>query len=464
MSILDIAEKLLPASRRIVEALRSDDENARAQKMALIAFAIRVASAGIAFFSQIIQARLMGEYEYGIFVFVWVMVILSGNLSCIGFPSAVIRFLPGYRVSESHGEIRGLALTARIFAMTSATIIALLGFAGLGIFESSIDHYYIVPIFLGLVTLPMIALGDVLDGTARANSWAIAAFSQTYIIRPSLTLIFMVLAVQFGRPATAVTAMQSALAATYVTSLGQFIGISWRLRKRYSTGPIVIDFPAWIRVALPIFLIDGFGFMLTNADVIAVGMFLPPDQVGVYFAAAKTMALVQFVFFSVKAAAGTRFSSLIAEKDRVALGNFAAKTARWTFWPSLALGLFVLAVGKLLLALFGPSFTEGYPLMAIFFAGMLAKAIVGPGEVLLTMAGRQRLCAALYAGILGVNIVLNIICIPLFGLAGAAMAVALATLVEAILLHVTVRRTLGITLFAFARQTPPSDQAKAFAS
>ena len=443
MSILDIAEKLLPASRRIVEALRSDDENARAQKMALIAFAIRVASAGIAFLSQIIQARLMGEYEYGIFVFVWVMVILSGNLSCIGFPSAVIRFLPGYRVSESHGEIRGLALTARIFAMSSATIIALLGFAGLGIFESSIDHYYIVPIFLGLVTLPMIALGDVLDGTARANSWAIAAFSQTYIIRPSLTLIFMVLAVQFGRPATAVTAMQSALAATYVTSLGQFIGISWRLRKRYSTGPIVIDFPAWIRVALPIFLIDGFG---------------------VYFAAAKTMALVQFVFFSVKAAAGTRFSSLIAETDRVALGNFAAKTARWTFWPSLVLGLFVLAVGKLLLALFGPSFTEGYPLMAIFFAGMLAKAIVGPGEVLLTMAGRQRLCAALYAGILGVNIVLNIICIPLFGLAGAAMAVALATLVEAILLHVTVRRTLGITLFAFARQTPPSDQAKAFAS
>ena len=112
MSILDTVEKLVPASRRIVEALRSDDENARAQKMALIAFVIRVASAGIAFFSQIIQARLMGDYEYGIFVFVWVMVFLCGNLSCIGFPSAVIRFLPGYRVSESHGEIRGLALTA----------------------------------------------------------------------------------------------------------------------------------------------------------------------------------------------------------------------------------------------------------------------------------------------------------------------------------------------------------------
>lgn len=465
MSILETTERLLPASRRVFEALRSDDENARASRMAMIAFAIRIASAGIAFVSQIVQARLMGDYEYGIFVFVWVMVILSGNLACIGFPSAIIRFLPGYHVTAQHGEIRGLAITARVFAMSSATLIAAIGFAVLTIFEDSIDHYYIVPVFLGLVTLPMIALGDVLDGTARANSWAIASFSQTYIVRPSLTLIFMVLAVVvLDRPATAITAMQSALAATYLTSLGQFAAISWRLRKRYATGPMVIDFPAWFRVALPIFLIDGFGFMLTNADVIAVGLFLPPDQVGVYFAAAKTMALMQFVFFSVKAAAGTRFSALTASGDMEALGNFAVKTARWTFWPSLAVGLMMLALGKPLLSLFGPSFTEGYPLMAIFFAGIMCKALVGPGEMLLTMAGRQRLCAALYAGILCVNIALNVTLIPIFGIAGAALAAALATCCEAIVLHIAVRRTFGVTLFAFARQNITTDQAKAFPS
>jgi O-antigen/teichoic acid export membrane protein len=57
----------------------------------------------------------------------------------------------------------------------------------------------------------------------------------------------------------------------------------------------------------PIFLIEGFYFMLTNADVIIVGLYLPPEKVAVYFAAAKTMALVHFVYFAVKAAAAQRF-------------------------------------------------------------------------------------------------------------------------------------------------------------
>lgn len=48
--------------------------------MALVAFSVRIVSAAIAFLSQIILARLMGEFEYGIFVFVWVLVILFGSL------------------------------------------------------------------------------------------------------------------------------------------------------------------------------------------------------------------------------------------------------------------------------------------------------------------------------------------------------------------------------------------------
>lgn len=451
----------MSVGQRFVDALRAGDETAHAQKMALIAFAIRIASAGIAFVSQIIQARLMGEFEYGIFVFIWMMAILFGNLSCLGFHSTVIRFLPEYHALDAHGEIRGLTFTARVFAMLSATALAIAGFMALALAGDSLDAIYIVPAFLALIALPMIALGDVLDGTARANGWAISAFSQTYILRPTLALVFMLIAVLYGRPATAITALQAAVVSTYLTTFIQFVGVTWRLRKRYHTGPRKIDFLAWLRVAVPIFLIEGFGFLLTNADVVVVGLYMPPDQVGIYFAAAKTMALTQFVYFSVKAAAGPRFAALMAAGDRNALAGFAARTTRWTFWPTLLVGLSVLALGELLLSLFGSAFTAGYPLMAILFAGTLAKAAVGPGEVLLAMAGRQKLCAMLYAGILVANVTLNIVCLPLFGLAGAALAAALATALEALLLHITVRRTLGISLFAFASPPLLSVPAKA---
>ncbi|MFN7089511.1 MAG: lipopolysaccharide biosynthesis protein [Allorhizobium sp.] len=450
MTVLEAAEKWLPAGPRLVRALRAEDDTARAQRMAAIAFAIRIVSAAIAFISQIIQARLMGEFEYGIFVFVWVLVVLAGNFSCLGFHTAVIRFLPQYVQDKADAEIRGLTSTARLFAMTSASILALSGIAALHLFGNSIEHYYLVPLFLAVFALPMIALGDVLDGTARANRWAVLGLSPTYIVRPTLILAIMLLAVSGGAPATAVTAMQAALVATYLTTLGQFLLVDRRLLNRYARGDRKVDFAGWFKVALPIFFIEGFGFLLTNSDVIVVGLYLPPDQVAVYFAAAKTMALMQFVFFAVKAGATPRFSSLMAEGNSQGLAGFAGTAARWSFWPSLAVGIVVLMLGEMLLGLFGSAFTAGYLLMVILFAGNMAKALVGPAEMLLTMAGRQQLCVAVYAVALACNIGLNITLIPAWGLAGAATATATAMAVEAVLLHIAVRRALGIVVFAFA--------------
>jgi O-antigen/teichoic acid export membrane protein len=134
MAILNSAEKALPAGLRaklaplgakVAVLLSGRDEVSRAQRMALVAFAVRIASAGIAFISQIILARLMGEFEYGLFAFVWVLVILFGNLSCLGFHTTVIRFLPGYRLEEAHDKIMGLTSTARVFAMLAASALAI---------------------------------------------------------------------------------------------------------------------------------------------------------------------------------------------------------------------------------------------------------------------------------------------------------------------------------------------------
>jgi O-antigen/teichoic acid export membrane protein len=152
----------------------------------------------------------------------------------------------------------------------------------------------------------------------------------------------------------------------------------------------------------------------------------------------------------VKAGATPRFSTLMAEGNSQGLAGFAGTAARWSFWPSLAVGAMVLMLGDLLLGLFGSAFTAGYMLMVILFAGNMAKALVGPAEMLLTMAGRQQLCVAVYAVALACNVGLNITLIPAWGLAGAATATATAMAVEALLLHIAVRRALGIVVFAFA--------------
>ncbi|MGZ9718449.1 oligosaccharide flippase family protein [Rhizobium miluonense] len=465
MAVFQTAERMLPSAvravlapylRKLATLLVSRDEKAVSQRMALIAFAIRIVGAALAFLSQIILARLMGTFEYGVFIFVWVLMILFGNLACLGFPTAIIRFLPQYDASGDHSALRGLNATARLFVVGLSGTLALLAAVLVYALRGAIEHYYVMPILLGLIAVPMIALGDVLDGTARAKHWPIMALSPTFLIRPTLILLFMVAAVLAGAPRDAITAMSAALAGAFTSVLLQYLVVSLRLRRHYPSGAKTIEFKTWVTVAFPIFLVEGVGYLFTNSDVIVVGIFLDPEEVAVYFAAAKTMALVHFIYFAVKAAIGPRFATIIAENDQAKLAAFATEATRWTFFPALAVGLAVLAAGQLLLSLFGSAFIEGQIVMAILFCGILAKALVGPAEVLLTMADKQMICVYLYAVALVANIGLNIIFIPRFGIEGAAMAGAAAMVLEALLLHIAVRKSLGITLFALIRRPTAS--------
>ena len=86
------------------------------------------------------------------------------------------------------------------------------------------------------------------------------------------------------------------------------------------------------------------------------------------------------------------------------LAAFARETVAWTFWPSLAMALVVLALGEPMLMLFGPGFEAGYPLLFLLVIGVVARAAVGPCESLLTMSGNQNVCALVYALTLAVNV------------------------------------------------------------
>ncbi len=83
----------------------------------------------------------------------------------------------------------------------------------------------------------MIALGDTLEGTARANAWPVKALSPTYIIRPLLILFFMVVALATGFEPSARTAVIAAILATYTTTIVQLLAVTASVGKSCRTDP-----------------------------------------------------------------------------------------------------------------------------------------------------------------------------------------------------------------------------------
>lgn len=427
--------------------LAGDGGAMSARRMAIFVFAIRVAGAGLAYVSQIIMARWMGAYEYGIFSVVWTWIIILGIFACCGFSSSPNRFIPELTEKEETASLRGFLRSSRLIALSAATILAALGMLAVWALRPTIDACYILPAIIILFALPMFSPGSVQDSIARSYDWPLLAMMPTFIWRPLLILGIILALVLSGQPATAVTAAIAAVIATWTVAITQYVTLRSKLRTRVEPGPRDYQLGTWLAVSLPMLLVEGFLQLITSADVIMVSLWHPPDDVAVYFAASKTLALVHFVYFAVRAASAHRFSKLHHAGDHEGLSAYVRMATRWTFLPSLAAGLMLLLITPLLLKLFGEGFERGYPLIAILMAGVVARASVGPADALLTMSGHQRVCASIFAATFAVNVVLNFIFIPWLGLPGAALATALAILFEAICLATAVRRKLNVNTF-----------------
>ena len=419
------------------------------RQMAGAAFLIRIAGAGIVFVSQALLARWMGEHAFGNYVYVWTWLLLLSDLFHFGLPLTAQRYVPSYTDAGSLPLLRGYLKASRwivfLIGAGAAVIGLLVIFAAPGIFEQDL----VAPLICGCVALPFFLLTFMSDALARCYNWVRLALLPAYIARP-LGLIVIVGVLHFaGMRVDDTTVLATLAIVSAFVAVGQTIVFDRKIAGMVPRGPSQFTLGAWLRTAAPVVLVWGMYTLLTSTDVLVLKYFRPAEDVGHYFAAAKIIALVSIINFSVGAAAAHQFTRLHVAGDRDGLSAFAAATVRLMFWPSLAVTLCVLAVGRPLLMLFGPVFAGAYPIMAVLAIGQLARASVGPAERLLNMVGQQNRCALAYVVAFAVNIIGCITLAPRFGGMGAAAATAAAFITEAALLALIARRSVGVWLFVW---------------
>ena len=101
------------------------------------------------------------------------------------------------------------------------------------------------------------------------------------------------------------------------------------------------------------------------------------------------------------------------------------------------------------MGLFGQEFVSGSPALIILSGAQLVNAAAGSVGLTLMMTGHERSTAyGLFVSAV-VNVVLNAVLIPQFGVVGAAVATATSTILWNVLLIIEVYRKLGIDSTAF---------------
>src|SRR5216683_2786762 len=395
-------------------------------------FIIRVISAALAYVSQILLARWIGGSDYGVYVYVWTWVLLLGSMMDFGISASAQKIIPEYRTSGEHALLRGFLSGSRWMTFVVSAVVSVLLAGVVKSLSPWIDANALVPLYIGCVTLPAFVVANTQDGIARSHDWMRLGLMPQFIVRQSLIIGFT-----------------AGAAAVWIAMIGQMMVLNRRLAGHIGPGPKAYDFRGWLAISLPILMVEGFYLLLSYTDVLVLQQFRSSQEVGVYFAVVKTLALVSFIHYAMSATTAHRFAEYQALGDRARLSAYVAHAIKWTFWPSLAATILLLALGKPLLWLFGPQFITGYDIMFIAAIGLVVRCAIGPVERLLNMLGHQHICALAYALAFVMNGVLCVALVPRFGGHGAAAATSISLVFETVLLFWIVRRRLGLHVLAF---------------
>ncbi len=442
-------EEIRRAIARGRALLTDTGDSSLIHRLAGAAFLIRVISAAITFVSQILLARWMGSFDFGIFIYGWTWLLLIGAMVDLGLGSSAQRFIPEYTEHKQFALLRGFLSGSRWLALLFGTIAGAAAALAVRLLRSHIDPAAVIPLYLSCASLPMFGVWSVQSGIARSYNWVNLGLSPVYVQRQLLLLGLMGLAYGLGLRTDAVTATAIGVVALISVGIGQIAVLNRRLSGVVENGPKAFAARTWLAISLPIFMVEAFYYLLTYSDVIVVAQFRPADEVAVYYAAAKTIALVSFIYYSVSQTIAHKFVEYDVSGDRAGLIAFLKQSVRLTFWPSLVVIVGLLALGHPLLRLFGHEFVSGYYLMFIIAIGLLARASVGPAERLLNMLGERQSCALVYAGSFALSISLCILLIPRLGLAGAAIASSVALVFESVSLFLVAKHRLGLHCFIF---------------
>lgn len=296
-----------------------------------------------------------------------------------------------------------------------------------------------------VATIPAFAVTEILLA-AQAYRFDIATTVRTRAIVEPWT-ISIGAGVFFFIPATRDAGLALAFIASIfaglLTALWPFLR-SYGLPRNWNPGPAALM--AMSSRALPLIGADAIERGTRLLDIFILGLFAPPQAVGIYYAAQQIASLPQ----KLKTSFEPILSPVITKNLRIGnMGAIASQVRQVGFWivaVQLGIALALGVPGEAVMGLWGPDYVAGTAALALLLAAEVVASMTVVSESVLVYIARKR-NLAISVGVIALQAALTIALIEAAGryalgkgyeaasAAGALMiALAVSSLVKALLL------------------------------
>jgi O-antigen/teichoic acid export membrane protein len=447
------SRRLVPCVHRTTARLRTllgeQGDFATVLRGAGIVVIIRILASAVGFATMILLARWMGSSEYGLYSFAITSMTLLAYPATLGLAGAAVPLVAQQAAANDWQHVVGFMKVSSWLAFCFGALVATLAIGAVLASKSYLDPAYVAPTIVALAGIPIVALSIVRSEAIRGLGWLAVAWGPLQLGQPVFLLVVTAILLFIVMQLTATMAVGASIVAYVANLIVQWGVLHARLGTVIRVEP-KIQLGLWLGVAVSFVWISLATLVLLQAGVIVVGIFLKPQDVAIFSAAAATSGFVTLPKYAAAALGSPKFATLEAQQRRPELQALFTKIVRLTFWTSVAIALIYVVFGSMVLHLFGPGFEQGYPTLLILTLGQLSSAFVGPVANLLTMTGHHAVTARVLTMSAILAVVFGLVFTPIWGSVGTAVAFSAAMVLSNALLTILVVRRLEIFAFTWS--------------
>ncbi len=367
----------------------------------------------------IYAARILGAAEYGIFSYVLSLAGFFTIFADLGVNSLMTREIAGHPEKRSIYFVNALRVKAILISITAALIIfaapkfsnieeaiALLPFMALLVFFDNLRDF-IFAYFRGIEKMEREAFLVVLMNTAIA----VTGFIVLNFYKTAGALLFSYIAS---------VAILSIVALYLIKDLIE--GIFKNFNKEI--------FKQFIRDSWPLAFTGLFGAFMINIDVVMLGWWRTPEEIGYYSVSQRIVQILYTLPAIIGSATFPTIARFISQKEKNKTQALNEKTMSSLYFAAIPMTIGgIILSGSIIEFVFGKEYLPASVSFQILIATLLIQF---PSVIMgnLIMAHNRQKQFFKYAGAGAVcNVIFNALFIPIFGIAGSAMATVIAQIV-----------------------------------
>jgi O-antigen/teichoic acid export membrane protein len=406
-----------------------------------ITLVFRMIAMILSFFSMWVITNFYGESVFGLYSIALTILQISVMIFGLGIPIAFVSFTGAF-INES--KVKGFFIKTLKIVLLSALIPTLIYLVFADFVANYIFNKGSLKIYFQILslTIPFMISHEIICyyfmSIKKFITYGIFIFILPNVLFIALLIIFHFydFELHYSFLAYAISIL--------ITSLIGFLAI---LLNKTSIEYPLISAKVVLNKSLPMMLSGVFLLLLNWTDVLMLARFETESQIGIYNVAFKVGYLTLFFVVSMNVIIMPKVSELFHKSYFHEMKRVVNKATQVIILLTIPLAAILIFFSKYILSFFGEAFISGSTVLILITVGGLFNALTGNVDQILNMTDNQKLVRNIFIIGFIINVILNLILIPNYGILGAAVSSLVTNIFINSIFVLVIKKKLGFYTF-----------------